>query len=439
MANPRAIAVDVLCQFEAADSFLSELLAKHLSSDLTKEDRALCSELVYGTVRMQKRLDYFLKQFSKRKIEALDPKVRAILRSGAYQIMMLDRVPARAAINESVSLGKKYFHQGVGNFVNGVLRNLERSSKYVSLPDKQTDPISYISVNYSLPEWLVKLWLEWLGLAETEALCEATNERPSLAIRVNTLKTSIGELSKELSGRGVQVSEAKYAPDVLVVHGRLDVEKDPLFSQGHYYVQDEGSALVAHAVDPQPKEIIYDLCSAPGGKSTHLAQLMQNQGRVVALDKYGYKLLRLQENVKRLGIDIIDYEEADATRPLELGVADRVLIDAPCSGLGVIRHKPDIKWRLHPEDLTSLISIQTRILDNAAKLVKPRGLLVYSTCTINPGENQQQIEQFLRKHQDFRFHPLPQWFPTDNEGFFQGFPHKHGIDGFFIAVLEKFG
>lgn len=440
--NPRYLVVAALTRLEEEEDFAAEILDSFLQeAELSELDRGLFTELFYGTVRMKKNLDFVLGLFSRRPLERIETPILNALRIGVYQILYLNRIPISASVNESVKIARFFGHQGTANFVNGILRNVDRRRDKIVYPDIKKDPVGHISAKYSFPEWMVKLWLNWWGKEETIAFCKASNEPPVTALRVNTLRTSVTEVAAHFREQGAVVQPGQFAPDVLEVRPGHMVVNDPWLQAGAYYIQDESSALVGHAVGPNPGELVYDLCSAPGGKTTHLAQLMENQGSILAFDNHPLRLKKVDENAERLGISIIQTQLGDSTEYYpHLPAADRVLVDAPCSGLGTLRHRPDIRWRKKPEEIDKLTSLQRQILRTAAQYVKLGGLLVYSTCTVTKQENQAVVEWFLKEHQCFSANPLPKWFPynhSDPEYYRQIVPHYHGIDGFFVASMRK--
>ncbi len=436
--NPRDAALNGLLLVERG-AFISEALNSLLQEyQLNDKNVRLTTELLYGTVRMQATLDYLLNQISNRKMDSLSPIIRNILRLGSYQLVFLDRIPASAAVNESVKLTPKRNRKPIAGFINGVLRNLARKQDSLTLPDLTTDPTNHIATKYSYPQWMVTRWIERWGVQETVEFCRINNNPRETSLRVNTLKTSVEAVKQALEAKGIHVSLGQFAPDVLLVGPGLQILEDPLFAAGHYYIQNESSALVSHALAPKPGELIYDICSAPGGKSTHIGQLMGNLGDILSIDQTDSKLTLVRENAKRLGVRIIRTLAADATQLPALPLADRVLVDAPCSGLGVLRHKPDIRWRKSENEIKKLPIIQRDILAQAAKLVKPSGILGYSTCTTEIEENQDIINWFLECHPNFRFFPLPGWFPNTPGGMVEILPQHYNLDGFFICVLENY-
>ncbi len=439
--NAREMALQVINEIIDSGAYSNIALAKKLhKSVVSEQDRRFITELVYGTVKTHKTLDYFLAKFITRKLSTLSPVILNILRLGLYQILFLTKVPPSAACNQSVELAKKYGHAGTVKFVNGVLRNMIRQQDKLTYPDPAQEPDAYLAYFYFHPLWLVQHWLKQYGFSETEALCAANNEIPPLTLRTNTLKITREELLKKLRDLGVVCEALTSVPEGILVteHASLD-HLQPL-QEGFCQVQDTSSMLVAPIVDPQPGDFVIDACSAPGGKSTHMAALMQNNGRILAVDLHEHKLPLIEQNAKRLGISIIETLAYDATKLSKSGYepADRVLVDAPCSGLGVLRRKSDSRWRKDPKLLQELPKLQLEILREAARCVKPGGVLVYSTCTIETAENEAVIERFLQEESHFVLEPagkyLPQ--PTDDK-VIRFFPHRDGQDGFFIARLRR--
>lgn len=416
-----------------------------------KIDRGFITELAYGTLRTLNTLDWVLARFLKQPIGKLPAWIRNILRMGVYQILYMAKVPDSAACNESVNLAKNHGHAGTVKLVNGVLRNVVRSRDQIAYPDIDKDPVQSISLRYSHPEWLVARWVEEFGASDAEKLCQANNEIPPNAVRTNTLKTSRAELQKDLAGEGIDSREGSFAPETLVIDGFKSVGAIAAHRTGLFMVQDEGSTLVGHAVNPVPGSLVIDACSAPGGKSTHLAQLMKNQGRIISCDIHSHKMKLIEENAARLGITIIEpvvMNAAELDRHCR-EKADYILVDAPCSGLGVLRRRPEIRWRKQPKEITELHRLQLQILLSAAKCLKDGGIMVYSTCTVTHEENIDVINEFLQQCGDFQLDSLVGHLPeglrqmpgteTLTKGYIQFFPHVHGTDGFFIARLKKRG
>ena len=445
----RETALQVLLDVDKREAYanlaLGAVLARYQPEKL---DRAFTTELVYGTLRALNTLDWALGNYLRRPISGLSPVVRNILRLGAYQLLYMDRVPDSAAVNESAILARRYGHAGIVKFVNGVLRNLARGKENLPYPDPELDPVLSIALRHSHPEWLVRLWLEELGYDATVALCRSNNLSAPNSVRVNSLKTTSTELIELLAGMGIHAEQGRYAEDCLYLSGFIALGELAPFKDGLFQVQDESSILVGQAVSPRPGTRVIDVASAPGGKATHLAQLMQNRGEILALDIHEHKIGLIKENCRRLGVAIVKTLLADArTLPEKYsGLADCVLVDAPCSGLGVLRRRPDARWRKSREQIQELTVLQSQILKAASAVIKPGGVLVYSTCTITREENYGQVMNFLAAHPEFNLESIAGLVPesldyagTLQQGYLQILPHLHGLDGFFIARLRKQG
>lgn len=410
---------------------------------LGRLDKALITEIVNGTLRNLTRIDWVKSQFVKK--NKIEPWIEDIIRCGIYQLLFLDRVPDSAVCNESAELARAHGHEGAVKFVNGVLRNISRSKEKLEYPDKDKDTIRYLSVFYSHPEWMVKKWMKDYGRQFTEELLCANNEIPPFTIRCNRLKVSKQELMTILAEENIECEGGSYNPEAIYIRGTSSIEDKDSFQKGYYQVQDESSMLVAHIIDPKPGEVILDMCSAPGGKTTHIAELMENQGEIVARDVHKHKLKLVLENCSRLGVSIVRTELYNATLLDEgsLEKFDKVLLDAPCSGLGVIRRKPDLRWKKEPDNFRELAKLQREMLELASKYVKPGGVLVYSTCTINKTENIEVVKDFLSKNQQFHLESLIDQIPeglvceSAQEGYLELFPNTHRTDGFFIAKIRK--
>lgn len=445
----RTIALEVLEKVFEQGAYANLALQQAITHNISAADRGLATELVYGTLKQRLALDWHLQSFLAKPYEKLPSVLLHILRIGAYQLLFLDRVPARAAINEAVNQSKDRGLAGLSSLVNAVLRNLERNKASLKLPDPQREPAQYLSITYSHPQWMVERWLKRWGFADVEQLCRANNLPAPTVFRTNTLRTSRQELVEMLNRSGIEAVLGSKAPESLEIRGFSTVETLKPFQQGLCTVQDESSMLVAHVLGPQPGDYVVDACAAPGGKTTHIAQLMKNNGKIKAFEVHAHKLPLIEGICRRLGIDCVEAIEGDATRLSELVTeqADRVLVDAPCSGLGVLRRKPDARWKKKEEDIAGLRLLQLKILDEAAKTLKPGGVLVYSTCTIEPEENFEVIKLFRRKHPDFEPADLNQALPFKlareedihmaAKGYVQFLPHVHQMDGFFIAKMTR--
>lgn len=441
ISGARVCALKVLYKIEYEGAFSNLALAEALRrSAMSASDKGLVTTLVYGCVRYKRYLDYIIAQFLSVKLKKLSPYVLLILRMGAYQIIKLDRVPDRAAVDECVKLALRYAYRSKG-LVNAVLRKISANKNNVCFPEKT---LERLGVKYSYPDDIVEMWLSLYKEEFTQQLLAAGNESAPVTVRVNTLKTDTASLAEQLAKEGVRAYAC--ADNMLLTEGSelLSLES---YRSGLLTAQGVGSYLAGMALSPKEGDTVMDLCAAPGGKSTHLAQLMKNRGKIYAFDIYEHKLELIEKNARRLGIDIIKAAQADAAVPMEryFGCADAVLADVPCSGLGIIRKKPDIKWSFDTAEQEKLVELQYRILTAAGMYVKPGGALVYSTCTISEKENLGVVERFLRENGDFLMDSideiLPKKFkkPSAKDGYVQFFPNIDGIDGFFICRMKRKG
>lgn len=407
-------------------------------------DKGFVTELVYGTVRWLKKLDYIIDSFSTVKRKKITPWNINILRLGIYQILYM-RVPDSAACNESVKLARKHGHAATGGFVNAVLRNIIRNKEQIIWPDREKDIISHLSVMHSYPEWLVEEWVNEYGADWTEELLKAGNLEPETTIRINRLKKQRDELTDELISEGAEVSEGRYHKDAILIKRPGSVTRFIGFRKGSFQVQDESSMFAATILCPKEGESVLDVCSAPGGKTTHIAEIMNNRGKISARDVYNGKLDMVKEAARRLGIKIIETKDWDARvpEPELFGTFDKVLVDAPCTGLGIIRKKPDIKWSRKKEDFNELSNLQEQILTVSSKYVKKGGMLVYSTCTLGKKENIDVIKRFCEKNLQFKMEDINEYLPDSlkrdsaKEGYIQLYPHIENTDGFFIAKMRR--
>ncbi|MEW5763136.1 MAG: 16S rRNA (cytosine(967)-C(5))-methyltransferase RsmB [Bacillota bacterium] len=442
----RELTLKVLKAVEADGAYANIALNKYLEEHQpSKLDRAFATELAYGVIRTLNTIDWVLARFLQKPLAAQTVWIRNILRMGVYQILYMDRVPPAAACNEAVELAKKYGTPGMAGFVNGVLRNVVRYRDQIVFPSLETDPVSHISLKYSHPTWMVERWLEEFGVEETIAMCRANNLTPPNTVRTNTLRTTREELAAALREEEVVVRKTRYAPEGLELKGFISLRTLKVYNLGLFQVQDESSILIGHAVNPASGSHVLDVCSAPGGKATHLAQLMRDDGIIVAMDIHPHKLALIEEACRRLGVRSVKTVAFDARElPARYaGWADYTLVDAPCSGLGVLRRRVDARWRKEAAQIPGLVKLQEAILDGAAGTVRPGGVLVYSTCTITREENLDQVEKFLARHGDFVLEDLRPFLPPlvpERElarGYIQILPHTHGMDGFFVARLRR--
>jgi 16S rRNA (cytosine967-C5)-methyltransferase len=443
-ANPRQAACETLLRIKKEGGFADRLIDRELSEGaLLGPDRGLYAELVFGVLRRQGTLDHILQQLLEKPMIELDPLALVILRIGLYQLTCLDRIPESAAVNESVNLAK-LITPGTSGLINAVLRNYLRRRGTITFPDISTTPAAAIATRHSQPEWLVEQWLEQLGVSEAQQLAEASSQQPPLTLRVNTLRCSRDELLQELVQQEIEATACRFSPDGIAVTGRHIISALPGFAAGLFAVQDEASQIASLLLGAEPGDRIWDACCAPGGKSGHIGQLMDDRGELVATDISRSKLTLVQENLRRLGITSASTAVADLHQPdtFPEGLFDRILLDAPCSGLGVIRRNPEAKWRLFSGDVTRLAAVQKTLLKNAATKLKPGGTLLYSTCSTSEAENELVVEDFLLHHPGFVLENLNDLFPAWKElfafyGMYRVWPHRHGMDGFFAARIRR--
>jgi len=442
----RLVALRVLERVDRGGAYANLALHAALArAELVPGDRALATELVYGTLRWRGHLDFLLAAVCDRPLESLQPVVLSLLRLGAYQIRRLDRIPDSAAVDQSVRLARAAGVERAAGLANAVLRRLCREGDDLNPPSLDTDPVGHLRDALSLPEWIAERWVARYGAEDAAALARASNEPAPLTVRTNLRRVSAADLLSELRERSPEARPTEFAEGGISLGHHGDPGQDPALLEGRFTIQDEGSQLVVAALDPQPGERILDLCAAPGAKSTAIAERIGETGEVIAVDRNGRRLGLLGREARRLGLRNITTRELDASNPLPESLAggafDRVLVDAPCSGLGTLRRNPDARWRLMPEDLSSLAQTQQRLLRSAATALRPGGVLVYSTCTLAPEENEAVIHGFLAESPDFALCQKPDWPPRTQplveDGFLRCFPHRHHTDGFTAARLER--
>ncbi|MBW2631903.1 MAG: 16S rRNA (cytosine(967)-C(5))-methyltransferase RsmB [Deltaproteobacteria bacterium] len=442
--TPRNLSVQILNRVEEGRAFAQPLLDAYLSKNTlaNTQDRGLLTQLVYGTLRFRICLDWIIREVYSGNFESMEPGIRNILRVALYQIMFTDRVPAYAATDEAVKMTKKMY-PGRSNLVNAILRNAARKMDAIQYPLFDEDPLLHISVVHSHPLWIVKMWAEQLGVEDTLALCKSNNEIPPFAIRANSLKSTRSNLIRMLENCDCGAVPSRYSPDGIVLSNLpAPVGQMPLYEEGYMQIQDEASQLISPLLDPKPGEMVLDVCAGAGVKTTHMAELMQNSGRIVAMDINRKKIEISRVLARRLGATIIEPIVHDATKDSQNDLRekfDRVLVDVPCSGMGTLRRNPEIKWNVTPEDMKKFPPLQKEILNHSASYLKKGGTMVYGTCTISSAENEEVVREFLSTHPDFEYaHPTA--FVTDmldRHGMFRTFPHLHGTDGFFGVVLKR--
>lgn len=395
---------------------------------LEKQERSFFTRVCEGTLENMILIDYIINQFSKVKVNKMKPIIRCILRSSVYEMKFMDSVPVSATCNEAVKLAQKKGFHNLKGFVNGVLRNISRNLDNISMPDKEKEPVKWLSVTYSIPEWLVEKWKNCYEISQLEDMFQAFLAKSPTSIRVNTEKTTKEALKKELEQEQITVTENEEIPNALYITGYDFLAGIPAFADGKFYVQDISSMQVSLWAEPKEGAQVLDVCAAPGGKSIHMAQLLHGTGMVEARDLTEYKVSLIEENIERCGLKNICAKQADA-RILEedrIGTADIVIADLPCSGLGVIGKKPDIKFKMTEEKCLELAALQREILHTVQHYVKPGGVLMYSTCTINTQENEDNVQWFLKEHSEFVLEKQQQILPKKGKN-----------DGFFLARMVR--
>ncbi|OPY87745.1 MAG: Ribosomal RNA small subunit methyltransferase B [Smithella sp. PtaU1.Bin162] len=441
----RRLAVDILDQVHLSKDFAGNLLDECLDFNNLSgtADGRLLTHIVYGVLRLRGHLDWILIKLCHGNWKKTDENIKNILRTGLFQLKFSDRLPAFAVVDEAVKIAR-VINPAKSGLVNAVLRNYLRHSDRINFPSREEKPAEFIAAFYSHPLWLTKIWLSLFGLLNTEALCAANNEMPPLTVRVNTLKISPDELREKLKHAGFDPAPTSFSSDGLLLHSSPSpIQKTDFFQKGFLRIQDEASQLISHLVCPKSRESFLDVCSGTGGKTTHLAAILKNTGKILALDYDLNKLEELEKDAKRLGITIIKTRQADLTERLPESLTEKfdyVLIDAPCSGSGTLRRNPEIKWRIQAADLAEIAKIQNTILHNAAFAVRKGGHLIYCTCSLLPRENENVINSFLRFNPVFSVCPPPPFISPrliDSGGFFRTFPPWHNMDGFFAAVLKR--
>ncbi|MDE5413018.1 16S rRNA (cytosine(967)-C(5))-methyltransferase RsmB [Alkalihalobacterium chitinilyticum] len=442
----RDVALDVLLQIEKNQAYSNLLLNQTVKkANLDQRDVGLLTEIVYGTVQRRDTLDFYLEPFIKKGVKKLDDWVRVLLRLSLYQMIYLDRVPDRAIVHEAVTIAKRRGHQGISGMVNGVLRNVRRQE--LRSFDEVKDDVNRLAIETSHPLWLVRRLVAQYGFEEARQMCLTNLEPPQVTVRVNQTKASIEEAIELLSQEGIDTVRGYLSNDALIIE-KGNVTHTEAFKNGVITIQDESSMLVARALAPEEGMHVLDCCAAPGGKSTHLAEQMNDKGRVTALDLHDHKVKLIQQLCERLQLKSVAGKTMDARLAkdsFEKASFDAILVDAPCSGLGVIRRKPDIKWTKSVKDIEAIQNIQKEILTAVVPLLKPGGRLVYSTCTIDRTENEEMVQWFLDSHDDFRLDSslserLPQHISEKakfEEGSLTILPHHFNTDGFFITAMIK--
>lgn len=446
--NEREICVYVIMDIFNEGAYNNIILRNTLKkyNTLTRTQKSFITEVVNGTLRNLIYIDYIIDSFSKIKTSKMKPFILSNLRVSIYQIKFMDKVPNSAVCDEAVKLAKKKGFQNLSGFVNGILRNVIRNIDNIVYPNKETNFINYISIKYSYPKWILDYWLESFNKEEVEDICNASNIPPKICACVNFLKTNKNEIKSILNNENIEIEDGNFNEKAIYLYKSSNITDLKSFKDGLFHIMDESSMLVGDILSPEENSIVYDICAAPGGKSFYISELLNNTGQVKAFDIYDHKLELIKKSADRLGLSNIIYEINDATvHDYEKeNKADYVLIDAPCSGLGLLRKKPDIKYTKTKDDIDNLVKLQREILSACYNYVKIGGVLVYSTCTISNKENLLNIKWFLENYNYELDSITPylknyKYLETADKGYVQFLPNKHNTDGFFIARMIRKG
>ena len=438
--NSRELAFKTLYDIERNKNYSNISINKNFKNvNISDQEKGLATELIYGIIENKYYLNYIIDKLSKIKSKKMSTYVKISLWLGIYQILFLDSIKDHAAVNESVNLIKKYDKKSSG-FVNAILRNvLRQKDSIMEIKDKEIK--DELSIKYSYNPWIVEKWIKDFGQEFTEDLLDANAEKPNLYIRTNTLKISRDELIGKLAKEGIKCTKVNGIDEAIMVQNLKNIEGNELFKLGYFTIQDISSMLVGKIANPEKDSKVLDICSAPGGKTTHVATIMENTGQVIARDVFDHKLKLIKSTVNRLGLTNVSVENRDALKLDDNSIDkfDYVLADVPCSGLGIIKRKPEIKFK-EKSELSGLPDIQIKILNNASKYVKENGTLIYSTCTIHDEENINVVEQFLKENKNFELVPIENInidLENQEKGYIKIYPNIHGMDGFFIAKLKR--
>lgn len=437
----RELALQILIAAESRSAYSDRLLQSRLRDEApSPEDARLCTALVQGVLRRRGTIDHHLAALSGSNWERLPLAIRSALRIGAFQLLYLERIPASAAVAESVALAKRHGHPGTAGLANAVLRKLASGAR-APLPDPAADPVAHLAAKHSHPEWIVRRWLGRLGLETAERWLEADNEEPRISVRASAGRISVEELARRLESAGHTASPGPNGGPVLLLSGGFVAAGSPLFRQGLLSLQDEAESVVVPVLDPRPGERVLDLCAAPGGKASQIAERVVPEGRVTAVERHRSRAAALRENLLgRLGLARVDVVSADGASPPFFRAFDRVLLDAPCSGLGVLRRRADARWRKAETVVQAMAELQRSLLAAAAALTRPGGVLVYSVCSLEPEETDEIVDSFLAAHGEWTREDARPFLPPAFRGpepALRATPFQHGTDGVFAARLRR--
>lgn len=446
--DARSCAVKILCRCERSDSYLEKLIDAELKNDTLNDfDKALLNEISHGVIRWMRRLDWFLNGFYRGNYEKCLPEVRNAMRVALYQILFLNKIPYSAAVNEAVEFIKRIHGEKHAGVVNGLLRTIIRTLDALVWPTREIDEVNYLGIVQSHPNWMVRRWINRFGFDETVKLCEENNKRPVMSLRINSTKITAAEFEKYFTDKNLYFRKGNYADNFFITKTMSKIYTDELFRKGYFSIQDESAGLATALVDPKKDELIIDVCSAPGGKTSYISELMGNEGKIIAVEKYLSRIEVMKKNLERLGVKNVKLIHDDINEPTSkelkeslIGKADKILVDAPCSGLGVLSKKPDIKWKRELEDIMKLQKLQLEILENSIKYLKPGGAIIYSTCTIEKEENFDVVQLFLSGHPEFTIDNANKYVSekvVNEEGCIELFPQTHHVDGAFSVRLVR--
>lgn len=443
MSNARLVAFNALLRVNNDNGYSNIILDKALcDSDLDNRDAALAASIFYGVIERRLTLDYIISKYSNVPRNKVLCETMELLRIGIYQIMFMDKIPDSAAVNECVKIAKKKKLFSSVGFINGILRNVSRNKDKIVFPDKK-DRVEYLKIKYSCPEWIINLWDNNYGEACTENILKSVMGRPGLTARVNNTHNSVEELILKLEESGVHAKSIDWIDNAIELENTGTISKLKSFNNGDFHIQDLASQFCCSVLSPRQGDLVLDVCSAPGGKTFTIAERMNNTGRVLSFDIYESKVSLIRGGSKRLGLSIIEANMRDAaTSDFDLPMADRVLCDVPCSGLGIIRRKPEIRYK-EVSTLKELYNIQYEILLNSSRFTKVGGILVYSTCTLNPLENNLVANRFLEENDNYVAYDInlpkniTRIYSEDRDNQITLMPHEHKTDGFFIAAFKR--